>query len=245
MHEHACALDVPQKIVAKTRAFRRALDEAGDVREHKRAVMAGRHAEIGRERGEVVSRDLGFRRGEYGEDGGLAHRGEPDETDVRDGLQLQFHFVFVRFDAWLRKARRLARRGRELRIAAPAAPAVEDDAFLARLAHIREDGAALHVPHDGTDGNADHQRLSVLSRAEFGSAGFAVFGTVKTLVFKVQKRGHMRIGEEHNVSAAPAVPAVGSALLYVFFAVEGGVPVPAVAGLDDDARRIYELHDAP
>jgi hypothetical protein len=33
-----------------------------------------------------------------------------------------------------------------------------------------------------------------------------------------------------------------AALLHIFFAVEGRVPVSAVAGLDDDARFIDKLH---
>ena len=43
--------------------------------------------------------------------------------------------------------------------------------------------------------------------------------------------------------STPAIPAVGAALLHIFFPVEGGVTVSAVSGFHDDARFIDKLHD--
>ncbi|MPM76237.1 hypothetical protein SDC9_123234 [bioreactor metagenome] len=245
MHKHARALDMPEEIVPKPRALRRTFDEAGNIREHKRAVVAGSHAEVGGQRGEMIGRDLRFCGGQHGEDGGFANGGEADEADVRNGLELQLQLILCGLDARLRKTGRLLGCGCELRVAFAAASAVQNDPFLACLAHVGEDGAALQIAHDRADGNADDQRLAVLAAAEFGFARFAILRAIEALKFEIQQRGEMRIGKKHNVSAASAVSAVRPALHDVFFTMEGCVPVSAVSGFDDDSRFIDKLHDLP
>ena len=190
----------------------------------------------------MIRRNLRLCSGEYGENGRFSDGGQADKPDIRNRFELQLDLILRRFDARLGKARCLMRRRCKLCVALAAASAAEDDPLLVSLAHVREDGAALHVPHNGTDGDANHQRFTVFARAELRLARLTVFRAVESLKLKIQQCGHMRIGKKHEVAAAPAVSAIRPAHLYIFFTVKGGVPVSAVSGFHDDARFIDKLH---
>ena len=70
-------------------ALARALDQPGDVgHDEPLGVVAG-DAEVRRERGERVVRDLGLGGGEPREQRGLARVRQPDESDVGDGAELE------------------------------------------------------------------------------------------------------------------------------------------------------------
>ena len=89
------AFDVPQEIMAKALAFGSALDDAGDVRHSQHAVVRKpRHAQVRRQRGEGIVPDLGFRRADHREQGGLARVRQSDQPDFRDQFQFQQVFPF-------------------------------------------------------------------------------------------------------------------------------------------------------
>jgi len=62
VHKQTAAVDVPQKIVAQTRALRRALDDTGNVGHHEGdALLDVDDAEIRKQRGEVIVCNLRVR----------------------------------------------------------------------------------------------------------------------------------------------------------------------------------------
>ena len=84
MDEEAAAVDMPEEVVAETRALAGALDDAGDIRHHEADALVHPHdAQVGVEGGEVVVCDLGLSLGDHAQKGGLAHVGEADEAHVR------------------------------------------------------------------------------------------------------------------------------------------------------------------
>ena len=59
MHDQPCPLDMAQKFMAKPHTLRRALDQTGDIGDHKAfGVLQIYHTQIGIQRGKVVIGDL-------------------------------------------------------------------------------------------------------------------------------------------------------------------------------------------
>ena len=58
MQQHAAALDMAEEAVAEARAFMRALDQPGNIREHEFAAVGIHDAELRMQRGEGIVGDL-------------------------------------------------------------------------------------------------------------------------------------------------------------------------------------------
>ena len=68
--------DMAQEFVTKACAFACALDQAGDIRQHKAVRMRLDHAEVRQQGGKVVIRDLGLCSRQHRQNRRLAHVGE-------------------------------------------------------------------------------------------------------------------------------------------------------------------------
>ena len=107
----ARALDVPQELQPEPLPFVRAFDDARDVGDDERAVVAELHdAEVGRERRERIVGDLGPRGGDDRQQRRLAGVRLADEPDVGDELELELERARLAVLARLILARRLMRR---------------------------------------------------------------------------------------------------------------------------------------
>ena len=234
MHQQAAAVDVAQEVVAQTRAVGRALDDAGDVRhDEARALGDVHHAEVRKQRREVVVCDLRVRLGDDGKERALAHVREAHEPDVREELQLQEDRVALAGKPRLCKARHLARRGGEVLVAPAAAPAAAGGEGLAG-GHVVHDLPGVRVAQDRAARHLDAQRLAVAAAAALALTGLAVAGDVFALVAKVHQRGHVVVHLEDDVAAASAVAAVRAARGHVLLAVERHRAVAAVARAHGD-----------
>ena len=232
MDEQAAAVDMPQEVVAEACALAGALDDAGDIGQHKALPLADVHdAEVGEQRGEVVVRYLGMGVGHHAQKRALAHVGEAHQAHVGQQLELQQHGVRLAGQAGLGEAGRLARGGGEALVAPAAAAAAAGDKVLAG-AHVVHDGAGVRVADDGADGDAQDNALTVPARAALAAAGGAVPGRELALVAEVHERVHVGVNAEDNVAAAAAITAVRPAGRDVFLAVEADCPVAALAGAD-------------
>src|SRR5688572_6033346 len=90
MDQHLGALDVSQELMPEAVTFVRALDQPRQVGDHEAAVVAeGDDAEVWRERGERIVRDLRPRRRDARDQRRLAGVREPDKADVGEQLELQ------------------------------------------------------------------------------------------------------------------------------------------------------------
>jgi hypothetical protein len=95
-HQHAGALDVSQEGVAQALALVGALDETGDVGDHRASlVVEDDDAQVGSGGREGVARDPGLRLGERRQQRRLAGVRRPDEPDVGDELQLELDPAFL------------------------------------------------------------------------------------------------------------------------------------------------------
>src|SRR5205085_12681550 len=120
--QRAAPFDVTEEPVAEASPFGGALDQARDVGDHEPTV-ASEDAEVRRERGERIVRDLGPRGGQRAEERRLAGVRKPDETEVRDGVELELEGTLLALLAGLRHPGDAVLRPGEPCVPSSAAPA--------------------------------------------------------------------------------------------------------------------------
>ena len=238
MHQQAAPVDVPQEIVAQTRALAGALDDAGDVRHDEAdALVHVHHTQIGVQGGEVVVGDFRVGLADHTQERAFAHIGEAHQPHVRQQLQLQHHVVALAGQTCLGKPRHLPGGGGEM-LVAPAAPAAPAQHIGLVVGHILDDLATLGIAHQRAPGDLDGQAFAVLAGLAAALAVHAVAGHILALVAEVHQRGHIVVHLQDDGAAAAAVAAVRTARRNIFFPVEGHRAVAAVAGPHGDPRLI-------
>ena len=241
MDEQTAAVDVTQEVVAQTGALSGTLDDAGDVgHDEGDAVVHEDHAQVGEEGGEVVVGDLGAGLGGHGQQGGLAHVGEANQTHVSQELQFQQDVPLLAGQTCLGELGGLTGGGGKALVAPAAVAAPAQDKGLV-VGHIPDDLLSLGVTNDGTTGDLDDEGCAVLAGAVLACAVAAVFGHVLALVAEVHQGGHAGVGLDDDVAAPAAVAAVGTAVGDILFPVEGHCAVAAGTGTDQDAGGINKL----
>ena len=139
VRQQARALDVPQKLDSQAVAQVRALDQARDIGHHEAAeVLELHHAQVRFERRKGIVGDLGTRRRDARNQGGLAGVRKPDQPHVRQQFQLQPQTLLIAGPAGFVLRRRLVSGGRKARVAASALAAAGHHEALSGLGEIEE-----------------------------------------------------------------------------------------------------------
>jgi len=238
MHQQTAPVDVPQEIVAQTRALAGALDDAGDVRHDEAdALVHIHHPQIGIQGGEVVVGDLGVRLADHAQKRALAHVGEAHQPHVRQQLQLQHHVVALTGQPRLGEPGHLPCGGGEMLVAPAAAPALAQHEGRV-VGHILDDLAALRVPHQRPTGHPDGQALAVLTGLAPALTVHTVPRHILALVAEVHQRGHIVVHLQNDGAAVAAVAAVGASGGNILLPVERHRTVAAVPGAHGDPRFI-------
>ncbi len=234
--EHRAALDVGEELVAEAGALGSALDQPGDVGDHRLAVLALDRPQRRRERREGVVGNLWRRPGKAAEQRGLAGVGQPDQADVGEQFQLQLDPVGLAGGAVLGEARRLPGRGGEALVAVPAATAVGDDGALPNLDQVER--AAVDRHRLGPGGDRNH---GVLPPPPLPVGAFAVAAALGAEVLGPLEGAEIATGgvaDEHHVAPVPAVPPVGPAARHVRLTAEADAAVAAGTALNPDFRLV-------
>ena len=147
------ALDVTEKLDAKTVPFMCAFDKAGNVSQNESVCACFDHAKIGFQRGERIIRYFRSRGRQTRNEGGFAGVRKSHQADI--GKQLQFKTQMKRFTGLtLFMFRRcLMGRGSKTSVAASSATAGGYCKPLARLGKIADLLAAFGIGDDRTNGN--------------------------------------------------------------------------------------------
>ena len=240
MHEQARALDVREEVVAEARALARALDQARDVGDHELALVAFERAEHRLERRERIVGDLRRRAREAREQRGLAGVRQADEADVgASSLSCELEPAPPRRRARARRSaapggsrsRSACCRARPRRRARPsrAGPGAGGPSAGRRDLLRRRDLRAGR--HASTSASPSRRGAASPRRGRRGRASAC------------RRRRNARrsrsesLADEHDVAAAAAVAAVGTALGHVRLAAEAHAAVAARAGLHLDVAR--------
>ena len=233
VQEEACPLEVREELVAETDALAGTLDQPGDVGDGQLPAVGCIHrAEHRLEGRERVLGDLrpGIR--DPAQERRLACVREADERGVGDELQPQLELGVLAGQPGLGEARRLARRRCEMTVPAPAAATSRDDDPSAGRDKVGNELLLL------VDLRPDRQ-----PQLDVGAVRAVLVGPAPVLAAarpvaladpEPREVAEIGVGDERNVSPAPAVTAVGPALRHELLAAEAEPAVAAASGGDVD-----------
>ena len=238
--EQTATVDMAQEIVTQTGAFCSAFNDAGDVCHNEgNAFVNINHAQIGEQSGEVVVGDLGTGVGGDGQQGGLTHIGEANQTHVCQQLQLHNDIPLLTLQACLGKPGDLTGGGGIMGVTPAAAAALGDDVIFAG-GHIHEDRVGLRIPDDGAAGDLNNEIFATLAAHIAALAVFASLGGILALIAEVQQGGHMVGDPQDDATAVAAITTVGTAGIDIFFPVESHSAVTAATADHRDSYFIYK-----
>ncbi len=248
VHQQPSSLQVREELVAEADALAGALDQPRDVRDGELPPVRGVHrAEHRLERRERVIRDLRLRVRDPGQKRRLAGVRQPHERGVGEQLQPQIKLGLVARCADLREARRLARGGRELTVAATAGAAAAQYGLSAGVRKI-DDEVSVGVEDLRADRDRELDALAVGPVLAGAAAVAAAAALERAFAAKAREVAQIRVGDEHDVAAAAAVTAVGAAFRDVLLAPEAQRAVTAAPRLHVNAgavaeHRLYSVTD--
>src|SRR5690606_17049983 len=147
----------------------------GDVSDRVATLPRLHDAEVRVQRREGVVGDLGLRSRQCRDEARLARRGVPDESDIRDDLELEDDVALPAGGAKQGEAGSLALGVGEGRVAEAALATGRNDYAHTRFREIGEDGA-VWVFHDRADGNRQLEVGSRRARTVVSHAGLPILG---------------------------------------------------------------------
>src|SRR5690606_36865014 len=106
---------------------------------------------------------------------GLSRRRVADQSDIRDGLELEYDIALVARRSEQGEAGGLALGARQRRVAEATLATFRDDEALAGDDHVDED-VTIGVLHDGADGREELEWLACIPRAVVTHTESAVAG---------------------------------------------------------------------
>ena len=240
--QNRVSLDVAQETQSEALALGGALDDAGDICDAERLVVAVLHnAQIGHQGGEGVVGYLGFGGADDAQQGALARVGEAHQAHVGQHLQLYDHPPLLGGLAGLGVAGRLVGGALEVVVAQAAAAALGDDELLALLGHLADLFAGLGVAADAAQRHFQYLVLARAAGAEVLAAVLAVLGEDVLGVLQVQQGPPLRGAAQDDVAAAPAVAAVGTRLGVVFHPQQVRTSRAALAAPHQYLDVVYEV----
>ncbi len=244
MQQQPRALQVAQELMAQPGAFRRALDQAGDVGHHEGLlVIDPHHAQVGMQRGEGIVGHLRARIGDVRDKGRLAGVRHAQQAHVGQHLQLQLdHAALTRLAVHLLAGRAVGA-GLEVQVA-PAAQATLGQANgLAMLGQVGDQFAGIHVQDLRADRHAQVHIFAARAIAIGAPAILAVARHVLLGVAEVDERVDVAVGHREDAATATAVATVGATEGHKFLAPHRCAAIAAVAGDDFNSGFVDELHD--
>ncbi len=231
--------------MAEPLAVGRPLDQPGDVGHREGGAVVGpHHAQVGLEGGERVVGDLGPGSRDPGDEGALAHIGEPDQGHVGDQGQFEVVPLLVALLPLLGEGRCPPPVGEEAGVTPPAAATLAGQPPVARPDQVHQDRPA-RPPGPGAH---RHRHL------EIGAVGpvlllatpvTTVAAPAMGVVAEAQQRRLVGGGHHPHVTSPPAVAAVGTAFVDVGLPPEGDRAGPAVARLHMELRLVDEAGHGP
>src|SRR5258708_25959938 len=206
------------------------LDQARNVGQDEGAPIRNfGYAQIGFQGSKWVRRNFWSRVRQNGKQCRLPGVRNADQSDIRDQLQFQFDpFLFAGFTAF-RGARRLMNGILQVRIASSTAPTLADRQLLARVGEITQQVSGDHIIHDRTRRDWYNEIIGGLSGHLIWSAILALLGYIARYMSKSLQSGQPLPDFQDHIAAPSAVPSIGTAARYKFFAVEVHHPIAPVA----------------
>ena len=177
-----------QKVVSQAYALVRALNQAGDIGQHKTALLVqAYHAQNRGQRRKMVGGNFGAGSAHLCDDAGFAHAGVANQAHVRQQLQLQLQpAVFTRL-ALFGKGGGAVGAGDVAGIALAATAALGSGILLPILHQVGHHCAGDIVTHQRTHGHLHKNSVCAHAGAVFGAALAATLGNIFSLIAEINQ----------------------------------------------------------
>ncbi len=243
MEQETGAGEVLEKARTQSGALGGTGNETGDIGQNERFMLGNAYdAQIGIQGGKRIVGHFGTRGTDGADQGTLAGVGHAEQADIGEEAQFQAQLAFFAVAAQLMLPRCPVGAGFVPHITVTAAAALGDQQGVAVVAQITQEFVGVVVIDQGADGDGDGQIAPAPPRHLPAGPPMSVFGPKAALVAEVDEGIEAALGDQRDVSAAPAIAPIGSAEGDEFLAAEADRAVAAVAGADGDAHFINEFH---
>ncbi len=246
MEQDAGPLEVGEELVPEADSLARALDQArhvcdGELSARRPPVGRAVHRpEHRRQRREGVVGDLRLRIGDPAQERRLAGIRQPCARGVCHQLEMQFELTGFSREPGLRISRRLAGRGREVRVPAAAAAAARHHDPRTVLPQVGDEHAAVGIGHLRPHGNGEND-VGPVGAVLAGSAPVSAPLCIEDrLGAKRRQVAQTGVGDDDDVSSAAAVTTVRPALRHELLAAEAEAAVAATPRTDANTCPIVE-----
>ena len=243
MEKRATPLHVFEKSMPEPRALCSPRDEARDIREDERSLIAhANDAQVRRERRERIVGDLGLSPRHGPDERRLADIGEPEKTDVRHDLELEAEMSLLPRFARLGASGGAVVRRCEVNVPPSALAALRDDHSRARLIDVKEELVRVTIVDLRSHRNA-HDELFRGATVTVGTLTVAAMFTAKrAAVGKIEKRRETFVRDEDDICAPSSISARRAPERHEFFASERDDTVASATGDEINTTGIDELH---
>ena len=241
--ENRTPLQVPQEFQPESSATRCARNEARHVGDGEHTTGGLHDAEVGLQCGERIVGDLRLGRREHRHQRRLARRREANESDVGDGLQFENEIAVLPLLTEEREARRLARLGRQRRVAESATSARGGVERRTLPDQVGKDRSVL-VEHDGAVRHVEDQIVAIGAAAVIAHAGRPVTRLGMRPEVKIEQCVHLRVDDERHGPTVATVTTVGSAERLELLPMHRRTAVATIARSDVNRHPVDEpRHD--
>ncbi len=237
--QHGAPLEVTQEVETEPLALARTGNETGHVGNGERGLTARDDPEVRHQRRERVVGDLRLSRRQHRHERRLSRAGEPDQADVRDGLQLENQIAFLAVLAEQGEAGRLAGARGESGVPEATATAGRRLEPGALPDQVGENPAVL-VQHDRAVGNAQDQVLADGAVTVAAGTLCSVAALRVRMEVEVEQSVDAGVDDQDDVAAVPAVTAVGAAEGLELLPMHGRASVAALSCTDVQSDAVDE-----
>ena len=243
MQQNLGALDMPQKLQAKTCALGGAFDDAWNIRHHKTAIRTHHdHAEHRVQSRERVVGHLGSRRRNAADQGRFAGIRQPQQANVREQLKFQFEAAAFGGHALRDAARRAVRAAFEMGVAEAMKAALANQDPGALGSQIAQGFIAFEILDEGAN---RHRNLEIIARnanAIPAHPGLPVARLETPPMAKIDQSIQARGPDDIHAPPIAAIPSIRPAVLNEFFSPKTQTAVPTLPRVHGNHGFIGKFH---
>lgn len=245
MQEDRTAFDMAEETITDSPALMRALDQPGDIRQHKFRAINPDHPELRMQRGEGIIGDFRAGIGCRREEGRFTGIWQAKQPGIGDQLQPEPDGALHRWLPRIGISRGLVGRCLEIEIAEPAIAAFGNPNTLPDFGQISDHRLFILVQNFDADRHFQDDILTITARALTAGTGAAIFGEEMLLIAIINQRIQPVHRLDDDITAAPAITPIRAAIFNASLPAEADAAIAARAGTNVNLGEIEKFHALP
>ena len=239
MQQYLSTLYVTQEVMAKAYTLMRTFNQAGDIRQHKAALLVQtHHAQNWGQRCKMVGSNFGAGSAHLCNNAGFAYAGIAYQTNVSQQLQLKLQPTVLTGFALFSKGRCTVGAGNIAGIALAATATLSSHIGLTVLNQVSHHSTGCIITYQGAHRHLHENGIGAYTGAVFSTALTAALSNIFSLVTEINQGIEIFVRNQDNITAATAVTTVRATLFYKFFSAEAAHAVAAIACFYINSRSV-------